>query len=188
MSQPKPIIYLDMDGVLADFVSPTLALFNRLDLIDSGWPKGEYSLEKVLGITTEQLWWAIDMVGVDFWAQLPIYPWALRLYRALELYGDVYLLSAPSSSPHSHAGKRLWMQQHFGESFNKYVLTRHKHLLSGENRFLIDDHDLNCSKFASAGGAAVVFPQPWNEATAGDVSRPELGVLETIAGLVDGDW
>ena len=39
-------------------------------------------------------------------------------------------------------------------------------MLAKRGRVLIDDSDVNCEKFAAAGGTAIVFPQRWNSAHA----------------------
>lgn len=156
-------IFLDVDGVLADFAGPTFRLFGRPDLLKK-YPKGEYSLEAILGISTEDLWNRIDIEGANFWAHLPPYPWLARLYRGLAQLGDVYLTTKPHRSPDCYAGKRAWTARHFGTHFERLILTQHKHLLAGPRCLLIDDHEQNCQKFIDRGGHAIIFPQPWNNA------------------------
>jgi len=46
-------IFLDMDGVLADFVRATLFLRGQTDLLLT-WPNGERDIYKVMGISKSE--------------------------------------------------------------------------------------------------------------------------------------
>jgi len=155
-------ILLDLDGVCVDFVGAACRLHGRT-FDETVWPPGEYDIAEVLGIGDEEFWEVIHRQGVDFWRGLEAYPWFVRLHRELQRRGRVYFVTSPSRSPHSAAGKMLWLKERFGETFKDFVLTRRKHLLSRADCVLIDDSDRNVREFERHGsGSGVLFPQRWN--------------------------
>lgn len=152
------IVFLDLDGVLADFVSSALeALGKSIDLNQ----QLEYSIENWFGITQKEFWLTIDSYGEDFWRNLDVYPWARELVNMMPKH-DTYILSSPSRNPVSSSGKVAWVQANFPKLKGKIILTSHKHLLSSPNRILIDDSEHKINPFIKSGGEGILFPQPWN--------------------------
>lgn len=155
------IIFLDLDGVLADFVSSALrALGREIDLNQ----RVEYSIENWFGISSREFWETIDSFGEEFWSEMELYPWAKDMVKRLEKTADTYILSSPSRNPVSSSGKVAWVRKHFPSLRSKIILTKHKHLLSSAGRFLIDDSEHKINPFVKAGGGGFLFPQPWNSA------------------------
>ena len=90
----KPIVFVDMDGVLCNFIDGVIHhckldchhddihAFNEIDnYFDS-------SLD---------MWMMIDAVEPNFWANLDEYPWTDSLLNIIEASGlDWYLLTSPS--------------------------------------------------------------------------------------------
>lgn len=164
-------IYLDIDGVLADFVMPALLLHGRSDLLVPGaWPKGCYRLEEVLQKTESAFWHPIEQQGAKFWWNLPAYPWCRPLFNIARQHAhEVVLCSKPSLSPHSSYGKHIWINRTFGRNFIDYALTPRKHHFAGPGRVLVDDCEDNIAAWEHAGGIGVLFPQPWNRGE-GDIT------------------
>lgn len=162
-------IFLDLDGVLCDLVTPAMYAHGRQDLLQPGaWPKGVYSIETVLGITQEHFWDVIHEFGADFWAGIPPYEWMQDLVTTAELAAsEVVLLSKPTSNHYSTAGKHRWIKRHFGDDFRSYILTPQKHHLAGPGRLLVDDCASNISEWQACGGDGLLFPQPWNHGEGG---------------------
>jgi len=162
-------IFLDMDGVLANFVMGACKLFERdYDQTIREWPKGEYGIEKVFGVSRSEFWKKVDSRGTHFWSSLPEYPEAGDLTVASLKFGDTYVATTPSLSSDSMAGKLAWMDRigkqlrSKGEAFRNYVLTPHKHLLAGPESLLIDDSVENVNLFVERGGEAILVSRPWN--------------------------
>lgn len=180
----RPTIFLDIDGVLADFVGGVCQLYgrNRSDVIQAMEPGNWDGLPDALGTTEDEMWRRIDSAGSDFWAGLPLLPWARTLAKECEAIADVYLATTPSRYPGSLSGKLRWIKA-FGTHERRYVMTPHKHLLAGPKRLLIDDKDRNVKEFWDAGGQAVLFPSKWNSVheLAGDPLQYVLNHLCTIA-------
>jgi len=149
-------LFLDMDGVLCDFVTAGFAAcgdtFNPVT-----YPKGEWGLWKALNITEKDMWQAIDSTA-GFWGKLQRYPWVGEL---LDLHDDIKVLSSPHYSQACYAGKLKWHLEHIGPTI-ELILCKSKHLLAAPGRVLIDDSDENCEEWRQAGGHAVLFPTVLN--------------------------
>lgn len=153
-------IFLDLDGVVVDFVSEACRA--------AGLPVGHDEVTssnffQPHGLTLQDFWDAIDEEGEAFWAGLKKYPWADGLIGlASTLDPGFHFLTTPSHCPTSWAGKRRWLRERFGGDFHRQIFTKSKELVARENHILIDDSDVNVGKFREAGGRAILFPQRWN--------------------------
>jgi len=157
-------IFVDLDGVLCDWVGGVLDLFGK-NISTFDWPRGEYRVWKALGLKNEdELWEPIDRHGSTFWATLDPYPWRDDLWEAAEAIGNACILSSPSYDPGSASGKTEWLQEWKGERFRKYALTPAKTMFAGPDSVLIDDSDEKIKAFARAGGRGILFPREWNSA------------------------
>lgn len=123
----KKILYLDMDGVLADFDKSINEYIERLEL----------NVENFDG--RDKL---VDYICENhplFFQDLEPIDGAIESVKKLfEIY-DVYFLSSPMWwVPESFTGKRIWIEKHFGElAVKKLILTHRKDLNIGH--YLVDD-------------------------------------------------
>lgn len=159
------MIYIDMDGVLADFITGVATL---ADMPEHGTfgdePPTGYKLEETF---RPGVWDEIDNAGEEWWEKLSPYSWFECWRNDIRDNSEVVLLTAPSLSPHAWSGKVRWIQRHFGRHFRNLVLcpAKHKRLLChGPTDVLIDDSNVNISQWCSAGGLGVLWPMPWNTA------------------------
>jgi 5'(3')-deoxyribonucleotidase len=167
-----PVIFLDMDGVVADFFGGFCQAFglDREDAMKRLAPE-DFWFKSLIGDVGQQAFWArIDALGEGFWAGLGPLPHAQFLYQSLAAQAPVCFLSHPAERPFCASGKLRWLGQHFPQALaaQDYVLTKHKHYLAQEGRLLIDDGASHCDHFVRrrdgrfTGGWAVLFPQRWN--------------------------
>lgn len=163
-------IYLDMDGVICDWVKGLLEVHNRYDLLDrykaDKFPT-DWLMEGALG-TEDELWVPVDYAGEEFWADLDPYSWLEEIVNLLEeTEVPWYIATHNRNNGGSAGGKVRWLHRIFGNDFKQYILIKHKHLLSKPGALLIDDHNGNCRSFAKEeyGGTSIIFPQPWNFAS-----------------------
>lgn len=163
------IVYLDMDGVLVDFMSGALQLATDNDILATGlvyggwWPRGKKTPTAALGIDSDTFWNKLNMFGPLFWASLDWCPWGKELLASLQGEDfEVVLLSSPVGGANSVCGKQLWIERELGIEFHNYIFTSRKELLASPKAFLLDDHEENVNTFQRAGGKAMLFPQPWN--------------------------
>ena len=158
----KITIFLDLDGILVDFVNGSL---KALNISNYTITPSVNNIEKWEGVnvTKSQFWKAIDATNEHFWADLEKYDHANDLVKLCESYGEVFILSSPSRNPYCSAGKKMWMDKHFPRLSNKMILTSHKYLCAAPNRILIDDTTAMTDKFTEYGGTAILLPQLWNK-------------------------
>lgn len=154
------IFLLDMDGVIADFVSGLIKLH--------GWPieHGDYAnwdYHREFGITDDEMW--EPTYDGSFWLSLDPYPWASALIRSLRNHGEVIYCTSPSKDATCPSQKVSWLRAHGFMGINEvsYQIGKRKELNAGSGAVLIDDSDSNILKYRGAGGRAILFPQPWNE-------------------------
>lgn len=159
-------VYLDCDGVYADFLTGILAaldypyegidkwpwgrIFDIFPLIDTDWAK------------------ASKLCDAAFWENLP---WTTdgRDIRE-EVFNrfmptETMLLTKPMDNDESYTGKAHWVSEHMPELRRRLVTT---HIPKSEfahdrNCLLIDDNQNNIDCFVAAGGAGILVPRPWNQ-------------------------
>ena len=113
----KKILYLDMDGVLVDFVSGIR----------------KYDPEALLPYADHP-----DEAPGIFSLMDPI-PGAKEAVERLSEHFDIYILStAPWMNPSAWTDKVVWVKEHYGDLLKKHIIISHrKDLLRGD--FLVDD-------------------------------------------------
>ncbi len=156
-------VYVDLDGVLADFFGGVCDLFGKM--VDP--PDHFHGLAAAFGVPENELWEKIDRAGSRFWSELEPYPWNEELLGiAQRIAGEgVYIATSPSWQGCSAAGKMTWMTQQFavpGRPFRDFVIGTHKHLLAHSQAMLIDDSPEKLTSWTEAGGVGILWPQPWN--------------------------
>lgn len=169
-------VFLDMDGVLVDFVSSALFVHQQQVNPDSQvdkpvfdaelclheWPAGEWDIVNVLGSDADEFWEMIHTWREGaFWSSLSPYPWAKQLVDAAKKLGAVRLLTSPADHATSYSGKKATADCHFGDV--PLHMCGEKYLVSAPGRLLIDDNDKNVEQWREAGGPAILFPQIWNK-------------------------
>jgi 5'(3')-deoxyribonucleotidase len=159
-------VFVDMDGVLADFVKCCLRVHGvPLDLWEKPEHRGKFWMNEFWGMTNEEFWVKIKEEE-EFWDRLEPYSNASGLMQVLESKlpkSSIYILSAPPPYSRAHVGKLNWIQKHFPDYATRTILTQHKSLLAAPDRLLIDDGDHNIKPFKSAGGQVARVARPWNE-------------------------
>jgi len=181
-------ILLDMDGVLANFHLAAMRLFNDEEGYNN-WPNNQWDIAEVLGVSESEFWNKVNDAGYRFWATLPDYEWSMWLWKQLQSFKcEVLICSSPSHDPGCMKGKMMWLQQNFGGSFNDYIFTGHKHLLSREGTILIDDRQSTVDRFNKDDGltfgTGLLFPNIANIYGSCNQGIIETAILHPIAEMV----
>lgn len=177
-------LYIDLDGVLADFFGGVCRLLDR----DPGPPTSDMGLARHFDMDDDAFWRRIDDAGHTFWAELEPYPWTHELLaiagKIVGSKGFVVIATSPTWHGSSAHGKMEWMDKYVGAGshFRDFMIGTHKHLLAHSTKqMLIDDRPGQVEKFDEAGGRAILWPMPWNGTGTLDSRRDEC--LEGLAGL-----
>lgn len=177
-------IYLDMDGVCTDFISAALVAHDYDPALTlQRWERdhpGEFFPYSAMNIEMELFWGRLAELGEEFWVGLRAYEWFDHLFDELKKLGHVVFLTspAPTLAPSCVAGKARWLQNRYGDAFDDFIFTTHKHRLAHDNAVLIDDYDVNVARFCERGGHGIVFPQFWN--TLADIDDSVGYVLDEV--------
>jgi len=169
-------VYVDMDGVLCSFCQGVLRLFGCVpaeqaelrvrgwgglpDVINEGRPEWSH-------VSEDQVMTAVRDAGHQFWAELPICPWAYQLIGTIEQAGVPYTLLTTPAGGESAMGKFQWLLRHMPHMEKRVVLARDKWHLAGPGRLLVDDSPRNVGAWGSPpdgrpGGQAMLWPAPHN--------------------------
>ena len=154
----KPVLYLDMDGVLADFNTAARDLLGATDAEENRaaqagrWPDHRWRM------IAEQEHFYLNLPKTAIADQLV--ELALRFRENLDFELRV-LTAIPSGNdmPDAFHDKIDWMNQHYGEHnirvhFGPYSHDKARHCQSSED-ILVDDRTSNCDQWRAAGGVAV---------------------------------
>jgi len=149
---PTTKIYLDMDGVLADF----FAEYAKLAGVTSGSyrdippAKADPTLDK--------------MVGTDFFYRLPKFPTADALVELVLGYVNSYgICSSPLRGDHANSEhwKREWIKKNLAPQPGYIIITgqkeRHAVNTDGSPNILIDDRGTNIVAWRARGGIGIKY-------------------------------
>lgn len=151
-------IFLDVDGVLADFVAGAFRAHGKyLEPESVTW-----DFYKQMGLEPAEFW---SVANYDFWRNLMWTPEGPELLKLLEdIAGErIVLLTSPCDTPGSVQGKVDWVKAFMPQYKGRLMVGSAKHLVAGPGKLLVDDHGANVDKFREHGGQAVLVPRPWNE-------------------------
>jgi 5'(3')-deoxyribonucleotidase len=149
----KPLFCLDMDGVVADFISGAAAIVNRrLYNSQQHYTKPE---------------WQQIIKNPHIYRNLPLMPLAnqfvnlARQFRDVLDYELVFLTAIPHDNdmPWAFWDKIAWAQQHWPDipvHFGPY--SHDKKYRSAPNNILVDDRADSCKSWQERGGIAVLVP------------------------------
>lgn len=144
-------IYLDMDGVIADFMGHAVTVLGR-DYRDEYWNGKSKERAKM-----------IEDTGT-FWHHIPLLPDALELIEHLKPH-DLHIMSAYAKwDKNSQEGKKYWLSNHmsFLPEKNVNLVLRHQkqfyatHKYNGTPNVLIDDYEKNVKEWIARGGIGIV--------------------------------
>ncbi len=159
MTHVQPVIFVDLDGVVADFAGH-LAAHGLHDA--QGRPR-----------------W--DDLTHEWWAGIPVLPGAADFFARVAARAETRFLSAPSLSPSCLSGKAEWVLKflpHEGKRAMKRLIIasgENKQLLAAPGRILIDDRRRNIDEWVEAGGIGIHFT--------GDFAAAERALEEALKAL-----
>jgi hypothetical protein len=155
MTDTKPIVYLDMDGVLADFFGGVEFLYGV-----EHWK--QLTNDKTKDLKKE----VIDRItGTDFFAVLPKFPTADALIDMVKKFtgGNFSINTSPLRGDHENSAKykKVWISNNI-EQPDEIVVTGRKETYAknkgtGTPNILIDDRPVNIQRWQAAGGYGILY-------------------------------
>ena len=161
-------IFIDLDGVLGDWVGAVCKLFGMsYEELRSKWDPADYHVNKGLGVSRSEMYRRIGKAGREFWTNIEPYPWASELFNLCNDKVPTVVLTNSGLNADAAAGKIEWMKKHLKDSrssgtFDKWLIGKDKDMCANPGCLLIDDKDSNVHDFRNSGGSAILFPQYWN--------------------------
>ena len=165
-------IYVDMDGVLADFFGEWAKLMKAPGWRDIKDP--EAALQKI-------------REKDDFWLSLPMTDNAKNLLMLIkQVKGKYKILSSPlAGDPKAGPHKKLWVEKHLSFFPPEEVIIEHDKAKyatqpDGTPNILIDDYGVNIRKWDAAGGIGFKHKDHKFERTAQAIKQNLVGAVEGI--------
>ena len=155
MTDGKPIVYLDMDGVLADFFGGVEFLYGVEHWKELTNDKTKDLKKKVIDRIT----------GTDFFAVLPKFSTADALIDMVKKFtgGSFSINTSPLRGDHENSAKykKIWIQNNIEQPDDIIVTGRKesyaKDKASGTPNILIDDRPVNIQRWQGAGGYGILY-------------------------------
>lgn len=147
MSAPK--IYVDMDGVVADF--------NR------GWKEFTGNEINNWVVITGDEWKYLKKQWPTFWMDLELMPYATQLWDALKPYNPEILTAYPDNGwKEAGVGKTVWARTVLGGNPVVHAVARsqkkdYAKQRDGTPNILIDDMERNIDEWERAGGVGIRY-------------------------------
>jgi len=178
-------IFVDVDGVLADFTGRFLRNYNARNgtsLVHDDVTDWDYSKVDAFKLRDSQEW--ESYLDPEFWLELDPLPWAHDLMAVIECMGIpfAFLTSLPNGS--ALEDRRKWLDRHFrgkDTQFNyplhpskRLIEAAQKDLVVGPGDLLIEDSIANVLAARLVGAEAILLAQPWNAGAAGRMTPSEI--------------
>ena len=159
----RPRVLLDVDGVLADFLTPALAFVKGVTgKTYQAADMTTWDIFEIIGKEWEQPFFeACNRPG--FAASLDVYPGAQEGVARLQEVAEVYIVTSPlNHNPTWTHEREGWLLRHFGIPSNRVVHTSAKYLCVGDA--LVDDRPLNIRRWNEEHptGAGLLWDASWN--------------------------
>ncbi len=155
--------FLDMDGVLTDFVRAMCERHRVVNPYDDPKNYGNYNMAELLGMNHGEFWFPAE--HHQFWAAMNWMPDGREILEFVEeTFGEenVCLFTDPSQSGTSASGKMNWVNRLIPRYNGRLLIGKPKAFCAHAGVVLIDDRDENVDQFNEAGGQAILVPRPWN--------------------------
>jgi len=151
-NKKMPHLYLDMDGVQADFFGAWAAKHNVGNYKEI--PDTETSINELASSSPEEVY--------KFFRELKPLRGGGKVVEWLNQHNIPFtVLSAPLRGPYASASveaKKDWLDQYNPGATKNAIFTQHKHkyaLNNGEPQVLVDDYGKYLNHWSNAGGIAV---------------------------------
>ena len=144
----KKQLFLDLDGVFANFEQHYLDIFGHIHNSISDWKMWR-------NVNSNENWWT-TMLKFEYFDDM---------WNELKIYNPTIITGCPKTNyEEASIGKKIWAKEHFDENVPVITcLSKDKPLfMKNKGDILIDDMEKNCKRWNEAGGVAIqFFPENW---------------------------
>lgn len=159
------VIYLDVDGVICHWTRQAM-IYGGIDPdspeaieaeLDGGFP----AFEALFG-GRDHLDAVVKDGGRKFWLEIPEFPWAKELVKAVKRFADnqnaalAFLTSAGQWAEVAASAKFEYLNLRWPEI--PVIVCKQKYLVAANDKFLIDDFHENVNRFKHGGGSGLTWP------------------------------
>lgn len=162
----QPLVLLDVDGVLADFIGGVLdVVYEVTDKQRQREEIDQFDFCKALGLTAGERREVMATIGYrrKFCARLLPFPGAFDGIERLADLAAIHVVTSPWNSNETWTHEReWWLNHHFAIPHSHVTHTSAKHLIAGD--WLVDDKTETCERWQAAhpSGVAVQWITPHN--------------------------
>ncbi len=145
----KYILYIDMDGVLCNFLKSAGLATGRKFSTHMDWEKVKHTDWKILA-----------GLGAGFWANIKWMDDGKELWDFVKQYNPNILSAFPKAEgnkQHAIAGKEQWIDKYL-TGFNEVYLVKgqEKQNFANKDSILVDDSPRNIEQFITQGGIGIL--------------------------------
>ncbi len=161
-SMPKPRFLLDVDGVLADFVTSALPLIE--EVTGTRYEKHDFTTWDFFDVVPKTHKAAVyaSFTRPGFCAGIPVFEGSREGVRRLRKLADVRIVTTPIWGPHWYGERAAWLDKHIGIHESHIVFRSEKEFEHGD--FLLDDRPSHVELWAARHpqGVGLLWSQPCN--------------------------
>lgn len=138
----KPVVIMDVDEVLADFVGAVIEVANNLKIDPEEMFEREdvdqWSIKDALDLADwewEEVRRCISRPG--FARELAVLDGAIDGMRELKKFATIVIATSPWHSDTWVSDREVWLAEHFDGLYDAVIYTHHKEFIRGD--FIVDD-------------------------------------------------
>ncbi|MGL4737512.1 MAG: 5' nucleotidase, NT5C type [Cellulosilyticaceae bacterium] len=166
MINQKPVLLIDQDDVLAEYMKTVTYTFNEIH--QTAFKPEDcncWDLEKVFGDQIFDI-----MYEPELFRKLEPVPHALAVFERLYKSGLFEIFIVTAAHPASVEAKYEWIKEYLPFfPLNHIIICSSKYMVKGD--FLLDDGMHNINAFAEHGGIPIIFNRPHNIGDRSEHSR-----------------
>lgn len=160
----KPIVLLDVDGVLADFESAFLHVARAVTQRQIVRDPTHWDMTRQCGLGPDEAREVWDVIHQSRLARdLEPYPVAIESVRILAEIASVYFVTSPMEENMTWAHDRaLWLKSHFGDLGQNVISTSKKYRIHGH--ILVDDKPSHVEQWSEThvDSSGFLWNRPYN--------------------------
>lgn len=186
MIASKPLVLLDVDGVIADFVGASLdAIERHMGIRFAADQVTSYDFRSLPGWDSikDRFWELTRSIG--FCQKIEPFPGAVEGVGRLREVATVEFLTSPMHGSPTWVHERdFWLERHFGAHHRDVMHVRKKERVRGD--FLVDDSADKVESWRKAhlDGVGIVWTRPYN----GGLEGPRVAGWDELLQMVDDRW